>query len=435
MDSYKSNTDESTPVPGKMFIGGLSWQTTSEALLEYFSKFGDVSECMIMRDPGTKRSRGFGFVTFQDPASIEKVLNNGPHQLDSKVVDPKVAVPRQQTSLTTHSKDALVECSSLLKMMTKTKKVFIGGLSLSTSIEDVKDYFSQYGKIEDAMLMFDKATQRHRGFAFLTFESEDVVDKVCDIHFHEVNNKMVECKRAQPKEMMMSQTVTRGLIPVALPTYLSPFGRGYQLASLPGYYCQALPGYSYISTPSIGIPTAASDASVSSQTGYFTDYCPTASATIPAGSGQQQAGSGHHHLAPAALGIVGIPRTETNTLSAIGAASPVHREQYLIERTAIQSTGPATLSATSQNQGLLSLQDYSIFAAGGALSVMNGYASAYTTRMSPTNAPGFPQINSPTALDVFGANGLSYIRAASPQPLAFAVGGTMLPAGFQNGMH
>lgn len=29
----------------------------SEALLEYFSKFGEVAECMIMRDPGTKRSR------------------------------------------------------------------------------------------------------------------------------------------------------------------------------------------------------------------------------------------------------------------------------------------------------------------------------------------------------------------------------------------
>ncbi|PIO62040.1 hypothetical protein TELCIR_16418 [Teladorsagia circumcincta] len=49
-------------------------------------------------------------------------------------------------------------------MVTKTKKVFIGGLSASSTLEDMKTYFEQYGKVEDAMLMFDKATQRHRVF-------------------------------------------------------------------------------------------------------------------------------------------------------------------------------------------------------------------------------------------------------------------------------
>ena len=49
------------------------------------SQFGPVDACTIMRDPGG-RSRGFAFLTFEDPSSVDAVIAHGEHVLDGKVV-------------------------------------------------------------------------------------------------------------------------------------------------------------------------------------------------------------------------------------------------------------------------------------------------------------------------------------------------------------
>ncbi|CAG5099758.1 Oidioi.mRNA.OKI2018_I69.XSR.g16671.t1.cds [Oikopleura dioica] len=95
--------------------------------------------------------------------------------------------------------------SSEKQMVTRTKKIFVGGLSASTVQADLTAYFSKYGKVEEAMLMFDRQTNRHRGFGFVTFDSEDAVENVVEIHYHEINNKTVCLPGVYLNPMLSSQ--------------------------------------------------------------------------------------------------------------------------------------------------------------------------------------------------------------------------------------
>ena len=58
----------------KLFVGSLSWNTTSSELQDAFAACGDVVEAKVITDRDTGRSRGFGFVTFQDADSATRAI-------------------------------------------------------------------------------------------------------------------------------------------------------------------------------------------------------------------------------------------------------------------------------------------------------------------------------------------------------------------------
>ncbi|KAF2195863.1 hypothetical protein K469DRAFT_546171 [Zopfia rhizophila CBS 207.26] len=163
-----------------MFIGGLNWETTEQSLKDYFSQFGEVSECTVMRDSATGRSRGFGFLTFKDPKCVNIVMVKE-HYLDGKIIDPKRAIPREEQE--------------------RTSKIFVGGVSQEATEEDFKNFFKQFGRVVDATLMMDKDTGRPRGFGFVTFDGDAAVDATLAGPL-QILGKPIEVKRAQPRGNM-----------------------------------------------------------------------------------------------------------------------------------------------------------------------------------------------------------------------------------------
>jgi len=220
---------------GKLFIGGISWDTNEDRLREYFEKYGEVVEAVIMRDRATGRARGFGFIVFADPAVAERVIMEK-HMIDGRMVEAKKAVPRDDQQALSKSGGSAHGSPG----PSRTKKIFVGGLASTVTEADFRTYFEQFGTITDVVVMYDHNTQRPRGFGFITYDSEDAVDKALFKTFHELNGKMVEVKRAVPKELspgpsMRSPAGGINYVMNRANNFLNGYTQGYSPSPVGGY--------------------------------------------------------------------------------------------------------------------------------------------------------------------------------------------------------
>ncbi|XP_070546973.1 heterogeneous nuclear ribonucleoproteins A2/B1-like isoform X2 [Ptychodera flava] len=169
----------------KLFIGGLSYDTNEDSLKAHFSQWGEIVDCVVMKDPQSRRSRGFGFVTYKSCTMVDDAMANRPHKLDNREVEPKRAIARE-------------ESNNPLSHMT-VKKIFVGGIKDDTDDSHLREYFGKYGKIETIDVITDKDSGNKRGFAFITFDDHDPVDKIVGIKYHSINGHKSEVKKAVPK--------------------------------------------------------------------------------------------------------------------------------------------------------------------------------------------------------------------------------------------
>lgn len=63
----------------KLFIGGLNVQTSESGLRGHFEAFGTLTDCVVVVNPQTKRSRCFGFVTYSNVEEADAAMAASPH--------------------------------------------------------------------------------------------------------------------------------------------------------------------------------------------------------------------------------------------------------------------------------------------------------------------------------------------------------------------
>lgn len=109
-------------------------------------------------------------------------------------VEAKKAVPKEDNPAPAQAPDTSAQ---------KTRKIFVGGLAPSVEEQVLRQYFEQFGTVEDAVVMYDHDNKRPRGFGFITFAEEESVDKVfARGAMQNIHDKQIEIKPAVPRDQM-----------------------------------------------------------------------------------------------------------------------------------------------------------------------------------------------------------------------------------------
>uniref|UniRef100_T1J997 RRM domain-containing protein n=1 Tax=Strigamia maritima TaxID=126957 RepID=T1J997_STRMM len=176
-NSMPNNNTENEPAQFcRLYISSINYQSTEGTFTQYFSQWGEIIDCIIIRNPHTKKNCGYGFITFKRSHMIDDVLNAQPHIIDDRQVVVKRAKPRVVARSETE---------------TKMKKIFLGGLKADVEEIHLRDYFGAFGTIARIKILTYKDTGKCRGFGFIDFDDSDAVDRIVAIKEHVINGRKI----------------------------------------------------------------------------------------------------------------------------------------------------------------------------------------------------------------------------------------------------
>lgn len=122
-----------------MFIGGLNPETKSSIVEDYFSFYGEVEVVRIIGEK-KKKSRGYGFLTFQLPENLTTALDSQPHTIDGNVVDCHNAAENREKN----------------KKSDPNCKLYLKGVDPEITKGNLFDYFNTFGKVKEVLLVHRK---------------------------------------------------------------------------------------------------------------------------------------------------------------------------------------------------------------------------------------------------------------------------------------
>ncbi|XP_060572550.1 nucleolysin TIAR-like isoform X5 [Ruditapes philippinarum] len=228
-----------------IFVGDLSPDIETHQLKGAFQVFGEISDCKIIRDPQSLKSKGYGFVSFVNKQDAETAISSMNGQwLGSRPIRTNWATRKPPAPPT--KENQFVKQLNLDEVMSQSSPtnctVYCGGIINGLTEDLIRKTFASYGTIQEIRVFKDK------GYAFIRFSNKESAGQaICGVHGQVVNEQQVKCSWGkESNDAQQSQSSTPQMMGSQSPQQqfngngMGNMGYGsYNMGGYGGYY----PGY------------------------------------------------------------------------------------------------------------------------------------------------------------------------------------------------
>lgn len=266
-----------------IFVGDLSPEIETQTLRDAFAPFGEISNCRIVRDPQTLRSKGYAFVSFVKKAEAENaILSMNGQWLGNRSIRTNWSTRKPPPPRDARGRPNLAKQPTYDEVYNQSSPtnctVYCGGFSNGICDNLIQSVFAPYGSIQDIRCFADK------GYAFIKFSSkEEATHAIEGVHNTEINGQVVKCfwGKESPGESNSNNHSSANSTPVG--------NSGWHSYMYPSYYPTYAYQQGYSTAPSSVGQTYVPSYSYNNQYGYQQSYVSRPS--MPNTWGQSGAGA------------------------------------------------------------------------------------------------------------------------------------------------
>ncbi|XP_040895014.1 RNA-binding protein 28 [Toxotes jaculatrix] len=192
-----------------IFVGSLPASASNQRLEEIFSEIGPVKQCFVVREKGTEKCRGFGFVTYSMEEDAQRALKEikeydgqklSLSMAKKKIKDKQKTAPKEPAAA---PKENEQKNKGFKKKQLKSKLI-IRNLSFKCSEDDLKQVFSKFGTVLEAKIPL-KPDGKMRGFAFVLFKNVPEAARALNtMNLKEIKGRQVAVDWAVPKDKFIA---------------------------------------------------------------------------------------------------------------------------------------------------------------------------------------------------------------------------------------